>query len=138
MKRLTRRQAKSWLAPMRACFAQMKTGEVDAIRGYAVTRLHDKDDYARIDFCIAGFRALVNRLCPEIDASPLERVEKKLAAGTPLTVQEVDAALTLFNKSESALLRHSVEAIKSAVVVEQIAIELDALGINSPTKEKAA
>ena len=41
MKRITRRQARSWLAPMRDCFAQMKTGEVDAaIRGYAVTRLH--------------------------------------------------------------------------------------------------
>lgn len=130
MKRITRRQARAWLAPMRECFSQMKSGEVDSIRGYAVTRLHDKDDYARIDFCIAGFRALLVRLCQELDASPLERVEKKLAAGTPLTLQEIDAALSLFNRSESALLRHSVSAIKSAVLAEQIAIEFDALGLN--------
>lgn len=144
MKRITRRQARSWLAPMRDCFAQMKTGEVDAIRGYAVTRLHHKDEYARIDSCIAGFRALIVRLCPEINPAPLERVEKKLAAGTPLTVQELDAALSLFKQSENALLRHSIAAVKSAVLAEQIVIELDSLGITDSTetpptmKEKAA
>lgn len=130
MKRITRRQARAWLAPMRDCFHQMKTGEVDSIRGYAVTRLHAKDDYARIDFCIAGFRALIARLCPELDASLLERVEKKLAAGSPLTIQEVDASMAIFKQSESALLRHTVSAVKSAVLTEQINIELDALGLN--------
>ncbi len=133
MKRITRRQVRAWLAPMRACFTQMKTGEVDSIRGYPVTRLHHNDDYARIDYCIAGFRALIIRLCPELDASPLERVEKKLAAGTPLTIQEVDDSLALFNHSESALLRHSPAALKSAVLSEQISIEMSALGLNEST-----
>lgn len=119
---------------------QIRSGFVDAIQGYPVTRLHDDDDYVRIEFAIRGFRALISRLCPELDASPLEKVEKKLAAGTPLTVQEVDASLALLNQSENALLRHSVAAVKSAVLAEQIAIEIDALGLNdSPTtKEQAA
>ena len=42
---------------MRQCFRQiLDTGETDAIRGYAVTKLYGSDDYARIDYCCAGFR----------------------------------------------------------------------------------
>ena len=123
-KRVTRHQIRSWLAPMRRCFAEMKSGEVDSIRGYAVTRDHE-GDYARIDFCIAGFRALIARLCSEIDTSPLERIEKKLAAGIALTVAEVDGALTLFKHCEDELIKRTADEIKSAVLTEQIVIELD-------------
>lgn len=126
-KRVTRRQIRSWLSPMRRTFAEIKSGEVDAIRGYAVTRLDEKDSYARIDFCIAGFRALIARLCPAIDCSPLERIEKKLAAGSPLTVSEINEALTLLNHCENELIKTTVSDLKDAVLTEQIAIELDAL-----------
>lgn len=129
--RITRRQARAWLAPIRRCFAQMKSGEVDCVRGYAVTRLHGGDDYARIDFCIAGFRALIARLCPDIGCAPLESIEKKLAAGVLLTVGEIDAALALLARSETALLRHTVAAVKSAVLSEQIDIEMDAMGLKA-------
>ena len=128
-RRLTRRQARSWLAPIRRCFAQMKSGEVDSIQGFAVTRLHDRDDYARIDYCIAGFRALIDRLCPEIDASSLARMEKRLANGVPVTLAEVDACLAVLRQCESALLRHSVSDVKSAVLTEQVAIELQQIGV---------
>ena len=127
MKRVTRRQIRSWLAPMRACFAEIKAGEVDSIKGYAVTRLNHNDEYARIDHCIAGFRALLARLCPEIMSGQLERIEKKLANGVPLTVAEIDDALALLRRCEDALIRHSVDAIKSAVLTEQCVIEMDAL-----------
>lgn len=131
MKRITRRQARAWLTPMRSCFTEMKTGEVDAIRGYAVTRLHDQDSYERIDWCIAGFRGLIDRLCPEIDTRPLLAVEKKLAAGVALLVQEIDAALIVLKRSEDALLRHSVAAVKDAVLTEQINIELERIAHES-------
>ncbi len=127
MKRVTRRQIRSWLAPMRACFAEIKAGEVDSIKGYAVTRLDHNDEYARIDYCIAGFRALLARLCPEIMSGQLERIEKKLANGVPLTMPEIDEALALLRRCEDALIRHSVDAIKSAVLTEQCVIEMDAL-----------
>lgn len=125
MKRITRRQARAWLAPMRQCFTQMKCGEVDSIRGYAVTRLNDEDEYARIDWCIAGFRGLIDRLCAEIDTRPLLVIEKKLAAGVAMTVTEIDAALAVFRRCEDALLRHSIAAVKSAVLTEQIVIEIE-------------
>ena len=127
MKRVTRRQIRSWLAPMRACFAEIKAGEVDSIKGYAVTRLDHNDEYARIDYCIAGFRALLARLCPEIMSGQLERIEKKLANGVPLTMPEIDEALALLRRCEDALIKHSVDAIKSAVLTEQCVIEMDAL-----------
>lgn len=129
MKRVTRREMRAWLAPMRRCFAEMRQGEVDSIRGYAVTRLHASDDYARVDFCIAGFRALLDRLLPEIDTAPLSLIERRLAAGTPLTVAQIDAGLALLRHCEDALLRFSREEVKAAVLVEQCVIELDALGI---------
>lgn len=125
MKRITRRQVRAWLAPMRRCFAEMKTGEVDAIRGYAVTRLNSADDYARIDFCCAGFRGLLARLCPSMDVTPIERIERKLAAGVMLSQAEIDEVLALLNRCEDELLGHSIQAVKSAVLDEQIAIEFD-------------
>lgn len=124
---VTRRQIRAWLAPMRACFAQMRSGEVDAIRGYAVTRLHHKDDYARIDFCIAGFRALIDRLLPGFDCASLERLEHRLAAGAPLTVAEVDAGFACLAAAEDALTGIDRARLKGAVLTEQISIELDAL-----------
>ena len=128
-KKVTRRQIRSWLSPMRSCFAELKTGEVDCLRGYPVTRLDHADEYARIDHCIAGFRALIARLCQTIDCTPIERVEKKLAAGAPLTVEEIDSALSLLKRCEDELIRHTREEITSAVRTEQICIELDALEI---------
>jgi hypothetical protein len=129
MKRITRRQARSWLSPMRACLRQMLAGEVDAINGYPVTRLHHNDDYARVDFCIAGFRALLDRLCPEIGTGPMARLEKRLAHGVPVTAAEIEQALAVCTLAESALLRHPVAVVKAAVMTEQIVIELESLGL---------
>ena len=129
MKRVTRKKIRSWLAPIRACFAEIRSGEVDCIRGYAVTRLHDKDDYARIDFCVNGFVALIDRLCPSIDTSILKRISKALANGVPLTVAEIDQALSLLRRCEDRLIKRTVAEVKSAVLTEQVCIEIDELGL---------
>jgi hypothetical protein len=128
-KRLTRKQARAWLAPIRACFGQIKSGEVDAVRGYAVTRLHASDDYARIDFCIAGFRGLLARLVPTLDIGPLLSVERKLANGVPLTIQEIDAAFRLLRECEGHLVGLPRQVLIGAVQTEQIVIEMESLGI---------
>jgi len=128
MKRITRRQARAWLYPMRSCLRQIRaTGESDTIRGYAVTRLHASDDYARIDWCIAGFMGLTDRICPHIDSSPLRRLEKRFAAGAPLSIDLIDDALRILRMVEDELIRHSVAEVQDAVLVEQILIEMDAL-----------
>lgn len=129
MPRVSRRHIRTWLAPMRRAFAQIRSGECDAQRGYPVTRLHTGTDYVRIDVCCAGFRPLMHRLCPGLDTSPLERVEKKLAAGVMLHTQEVDAVFTLFNRAEDLLIKHDRATILDAVQTEEIAIALEQLGI---------
>ncbi len=126
LKKLTRRQAQAWLLPMRQCFRQiLNTGETDAIRGYAVTKLHASDDYARIDYCCAGFRGLMDRLCPHIDSGPLRRIEQRFAAGAPLTDGLLTDALRMLRLVEDDLIRHSVAEVKDAVLTEQILIEMD-------------
>lgn len=125
MKRVTRRKIRSWLTPIRRCFAEIKGGEVDSLRGYPVTRIDNTDEYARIDACLCGFRALIERLCPDVNAGSLERIEKRLAAGVPLTVSEVDAALSTLRKCEDALIKRSVSDVNNAVFAEQCCIELE-------------
>lgn len=128
-RRVSRRQMRAWLAPMRACLAEMRQGEVSEIRGYAVTRLHHRDDYARIDYCLAGFRALIARLLPGLDCAPLERLEKRLAAGVPLTVAEIDAGFACLARAEDALVGFDRATLQDAVLTEQINIEIEALGL---------
>lgn len=123
---MTRRQAQAWLAPMRACLQQIRdTGCADEIGGNPVTRLHALDDYARIDACIAGFLGMIDRLMPALDTTALHRVEIRLEADTPLTVELIDESMRLLRDVENELLHHSVDAVKAAVLTEQIQIELD-------------
>lgn len=130
-KKITRRKAAQWLAPMRAAFQQMKTGEVDSIRGYAVTKLHHRDDYARIDFCIAGFRALISRLFPDIELSDLEKIERRLAAGVPIAYQDIDCALSILRRVEDSMVGIHQSVVTDAVLTEQIIIEVEQKGMQN-------
>lgn len=130
MKRITRRQARAWLDPMRRTFREMAaTGAVDSVKGYAVTRLHDRDDYVRIDFATAGFRALMSRLWPALECAALHRIEKRLAAGLMIEREDLTAALVLLNDVERRLMKKTVREVKDAVLAEQIVIELEHLGL---------
>lgn len=129
MSKLTRKNARQWLEPIRKAFGDMKAGEVDSIRGYAVTRIDHTDEYARIDFAINGFTALIERLLPDTPCTPMQSVSKKLAAGVPLTQGEIDACLALLNRCETRLIKVPREAIRSAVLTEQINIEVEQLGL---------
>jgi hypothetical protein len=90
-------------------------------------RLHAIDDYARVDYCIAGFRGLTDRLCQHIDSAPLLRLEQRFAAGAPMTVDLIDDALRMLRMVEDELIKHTVYAVQDAVLVEQIMIELEAI-----------
>lgn len=129
MIRITRRQARAWLSPMRRSFHAMRAGEIDAIRGYPVTRLHERDDYVRIDYAIAGFRGLIERLRIPVDLDPLAAIEKRLAAGVLLEVRAIDEALAMLHTVEDELIRFSKAEVKHAVLTEQVAIELEAHGL---------
>lgn len=129
MKKITRRRVLAWLRPMRQALAEMKSGYCDSINGYPVTRLHNRDDYVRLDHCCAGFRCLINRLFPETDTSCLLRLETRLANGVPITIADIDAALVLLKSLEKPLMRMSAEAVSDAVITEQVRNELESLGM---------
>ena len=125
--RVTRKQARAWLAPMRECFGQMRTGFAPAADGFPVTRLHDADDWARIDYCIAGFVGLIARLFPELPTPHMARVQKRLAAGVLVSQSDLDGCLRECREAENHLITVTVAHLQSAVRTEQIAIEFDAM-----------
>lgn len=131
-RRVTRRQAQAWLAPMRKCFQEMRSGYTTSARGYPVTRLNDGDDWVRTDFCIAGFRALIGRLFPDLATSHMERIERRLANGVLVAQSDLDGAMCEIRAAEDLLITVTREELKSAVLTEQINIEIEAL------QEKAA
>ena len=126
----TRKQAQAWLAPIRKAFREIKTGEVDSHRGYAITRIHWADeDFARVDHCINGFTAMLDRLMPEFDTGAMKRVSKKLAAGVLLTHDEVEACFVVLNQCEDRLIKHKRFELMDAALTEQVNIELERLGM---------
>lgn len=129
MKRMTRRQVDGWFLPIRRALNEMLSGEVDSIRGYAVTRLHRGDEYERVDFCIAGFVGVLSRIFPELDLSPLTRLQKRLAAGAPVTESEIHAALAFLKSIEKPLIKQDWNHIKSCLTTEMLSIELSELGM---------
>ncbi|WP_417070748.1 hypothetical protein [Niveibacterium terrae] len=125
--RVTRRQARTWLAPMRECFGQMRTGFAPAANGFPVTRLHDGDDWVRIDYCISGFVGMIGRLSPGLSTAAMRRIQSKIEAGELVTTQEIDAALSEIRRAEDVLVKLTVKELASAVTTEQIAIEMEAV-----------
>lgn len=126
MKLVTRKQARAWLAPMRACFQQMHTGYLPAAEGHAVTSLNH-EEYVRVDQCMAGFRALMANLFPNQPLSGLTLVESKLSGDQLITHAEIDAVMREFKEVEDLIVTVTVPDLHSAVLTTQIQIELEAV-----------
>jgi len=126
----TRKQAQAWLAPIRRAFNEIRTGEADAYRGYIVTRIQWKDeDFARVDHCINGFTAMLDRLMPEFDTGAMKKVSKKLANGVLLEHKEVDACFANLNACEDALIKFKRSDLMDVSQTEMINIELERMGL---------
>ncbi len=80
----------------------------------------------RVDYCIAGFVGLIDRICPTINTEPLTAVMDTLAARQPITIGALDAALRTLSRVEDAMILLSVDDVQSARLTEEIQIELDA------------
>ena len=123
MKRMTRKQVTGWLLPIRAALKEMLSGEVDSIRGYAVTRLHNGDEYERVDWCMAGFVGVLSRIFPDLDLSPMTKLQRLLAAGTPIHAEDVHKALALLKSLETPLIKEDWHRIKACLTTEMLSIE---------------
>ncbi len=126
----TRAQARAWLAPIRKAFIELLGGEVDAVRGYAITRIRYADeDFARIDHAINGFVALIERLMPDFDISGIRKISVKLENGILFAAAEVHDALALLKRCEDRLIKIKRRDLTDAAKTEMINIELERLGI---------
>lgn len=135
----TRKQARAWLAPIRKALVEMRSGEVDAVRGYAITRIHHHDnDFARVDHAINGFSGLITRLMPDLDLTPITRLSKKLEAGILLEIHELDAAHRLLDTVEDRLITFTRSALTAAANTEMTVIELERLGLNAGSNGPSA
>ena len=129
MKRMTRRQVGGWFLPIRAALNEMLSGQVDSIRGYAVTRLHNGDEYERVDYCLAGFVGVLSRIFPELDLSPMTKLQRLLAAGTPIHAADVHKALALLKSIETPLIKEDWHRIKACLTTEMLSIEFSEMGM---------
>ena len=129
-KRTPRKRIKAWLDPIRKAVKQLRTGEIDAYRGYAVTRIpHIDNDLARVDFVINGFTGMLDRVAPTIGTPHLKSVSKKLATGVMLMPHEVEACFVELNACEDLLCKLSPATLKDAAHTEMIAIEFSRMGV---------
>ena len=126
----TRKWLRSWLYPIRKTMNELRTGYIDTYRGYPITKLDSSDeDFARIDYAINGYVALIDRLMPDFDTSPIKTVGKKLENGTMLEQAEVSAAIAMLNDVEDRLIRFKRCELADAANVEMTVIEFERLGI---------
>ena len=128
----TRKQARAWLDPIRKAFNEIKTGEVDSHRGYAITRIHHADnDFSRIDHAINGFVALIERLMPDFDLAPVTRISKKLENGILLEAKEVHEALAMLKACENRMIKFKRSDLTDAANTEMVRIEIERLGMSA-------
>lgn len=126
--RPSRRQMQAFIAPVRDALKQMRAGEVDTIQGYPVFK-DWQGEWCRIDWAMNGFVSMVLRAAPEIDMQVFDKVAAKLGSGVPLTIKEIDQALSRLKQVETALIKITRGELKSHVLTESIDIELAAKGL---------
>lgn len=123
-KTTTRRQAKSWLQPLRNALLLLKQPEINCIDGHPVCYVASINRYARIDECILGTAELIAQLFPSCDLSNLTAVADTLSLQQTCSNDAVDAALTTLKLIEDMLLWKNVKDIKSTQIREEIRFAL--------------
>lgn len=127
-KRPTRRQMQEFTKPVKEALKQMRSGEVDTIRGYPVFK-DWTGEWSRIDWAMNGFVSMVRRAAPQIVLAVFEKLAAKLENGVMLTIPEIDLALGRLKEVDKALSKVTRGRLKECVLIEQIDIELAASGL---------
>ena len=126
----TRKQIQMWLDPIRSAVKEMMTGEMNAVQGYAVTRIKwCGNDHARVDHVMNGFIGLLNRLTPDLNIEALCKVSRKLNAGVLLEQHNLTACVTLLNEVEDRLMEFTRQQLSDTATTEMINIEFERLGL---------
>lgn len=126
MKKVTRRKVVAWFAPLRRALVEIKaTGEVETINDQPVMTIARKDDYVRIDFCIASYVRCLKSIFPGAEYSDFTKVQHKLTAGKQITTEEIEVIQNRLNALVPLLMKTPMAVARSAMVDEQISAEFD-------------
>ena len=126
----SRKQIQAWLLPVREAIKEMMTGEMNSVRGYAVTRIKwCGNDHARVDHVINGFIGLLERLTPDLNIAVLKKISNKLANGVLLEPIELYDCATLMNNVEDRLMTFTRKQLSDAATTEMVSIELERLAL---------
>jgi len=130
VKRMSSKQVLAWYVPIRKALGVLRSDNVDSIRGYPVIEsAYKRDEYERIDDLVSAYVRCLSRILPAIDLTPLKRLGGRLTYGTPITVEEIDACISLLKSTEIWLIRQSWDYVRKVSLDEQIRVELDRLNI---------
>ena len=125
----TRRQREAKVertfSPLYALVEQLRTGEVDAVRGYPV--LECWGEFMRADQVLNEVRRCFDRISPHADWAAFDAVGRRLGNGTPITDDDVETLFNTIKMAESVYRSTSLDFLRSMIRTEQIAIELDAM-----------
>lgn len=111
--------------PLYRLVEQLRTGEVDAVRGHPV--LEAWGEFMRVDQTLAEVRRCFDRLAPHADWSAFDAVGKRLGAGVPITEDDVETLHNTIQQAEAVYRTAPLDYLRSMIRTEQIAIELDAM-----------
>lgn len=126
--RISRREAEQICSKIRAGFMELRSGFATTYLGYVV--FEDwRGQLSRTDEALLGWVECWKRFDTGLDLTPHDRLRKKLSADVPLTIAEIDEALSLLRKQEKALATLPRDFIQDKTNTELIAIELEQLGI---------
>lgn len=129
--RITAKEAEQICGPIRRNFLELRSGFADSVRGYVVFQ-DWQGEYSRMDHALVGWVDCWNRFdYHDIDLAPLTNLRRKLEAGTPLTIPEIDACLRTLAIQQKQLTRMPRDHIQQQTTTELIQIELEKRGIIS-------
>ena len=132
----TRRQRSGKLfatfKPIRELVRQLRAGEVDTVKGVPIMP-EWTGGYVEVCPALEGWASCWQRINEAeglgITATASERVAKALHYGKPLTVEEVEAFAQEVEAQAAAYAVMPMSVIRRHILTEQVAIQLDEMGI---------
>lgn len=107
-------------------------GEVITWRGFPAFFDH-QGEISRIDQALRGWIDCWKRLDDSLDASSMARLCTKLEYGMPIAEDDIDSVILTINRQIARFQVLPVDKIMHHALTEQIAIQMDALGIGRTT-----
>ncbi len=96
------------------------------MQGYAIAQVgRTESDVVRADHLVVGFACMAERVAPNLDVSPLVKLAKKLESGVLLNQCDLVQCRNIVSQIEATLIGMSMRKVKSLVLTEQIAIEIE-------------